>query len=202
MRAAVRAALGVPAGTVVIVLAARLEVGKGHHLLLEALAGLPRGSWQAWIAGGVQQPSEQPYLEALRRKADAAGIADSVLFLGQRDDIPALLAAADVYCQPNQSPDSFGLSFVEALAAGLPVITTRLGAAPEIVDESCGVLVEPASASALADALRHTLGDGDARRQMSAAARVRSRDFCDLSRSLSKLATDLQRAVSAAPVLT
>ena len=57
----------------------------------------------------------------------------------------ALLQAADVYCQLNRDPDSFGLSFVEALGASLPVITTRRGGAPEIVDATCGVLVEPAA---------------------------------------------------------
>jgi glycosyltransferase involved in cell wall biosynthesis len=47
-------------------------------------------------------------------------IADRVRFAGQRDDVPRLLAAADLHCQPNSSPEPFGVAFVEALAAGLP----------------------------------------------------------------------------------
>ena len=53
--------------------------------------------------------------------------------------MPALLAAADLFCQPNTAPEPFGLSLVEALQAGLPVVTSGIGGACEIVDASCGV---------------------------------------------------------------
>jgi glycosyltransferase involved in cell wall biosynthesis len=194
-----RAALGTGPESVVFVLAARLEAGKGHRAFIEALGHLPRGGWEGWIVGGVQEATGQAYLDGLRHQAAASGIAGSVRFLGQRRDVPELLAAADVYCQPNLDPDSFGFSFVEALAAGLPVITTRLGAAPEIVDHTCGVLIEPASMPALTEAVRRLLERPDERRQMSAAARRRAERFCDLPQSLENLAAALGRA---APLLT
>ena len=59
-------------------------------------------------------------------------------------DVPRLLAAADIHCQPNISPEPFGIAFIEALAAGLPVVTSAIGGAIEIVDDTCGRLV-PAS---------------------------------------------------------
>ena len=76
---------------------------------------------------------------------------ERVRFLGQRSDIPDVLGAADIHCQPNVDPEPFGVAFVEALHAGLPVVTTAIGAAPEVVDATCGVLV-PKDAGALAGA--------------------------------------------------
>ncbi len=194
-RDAVRVELGTPLDAVVIVLAARLEVGKGHALLIDGLSRLPAHGWEAWIAGGVQQPAERIYIDTLRRQAEAARLNGRLRFLGQRDDVARLLAAADVYCQPNQAPDSFGLSFIEALAAGLPVVTTRMGAAPEIVNGKCGVLTEPGSAIELSQALARLIDDGDERRAMSVAARSRAREFCDIRRSLVELAAHLTHAV-------
>ncbi len=64
------------------------------------------------------------------------------------------MAAADVYCQPNTGPEPFGIVFVEALYAGLPVVTSGFGGAAEIVDQTCGVLTPPGNCKAVADALR------------------------------------------------
>jgi glycosyltransferase involved in cell wall biosynthesis len=67
---------------------------------------------------------------------------------------PTLLVAADIHCQPNTGPEPFGIAFVEALYAGLPVVTTAIGGGLEIVDESCGKLVAPDDANALSKVLR------------------------------------------------
>ena len=73
--------------------------------------------------------------------ATELGISDRVRFAGQRDDVPGLLAAADVFCQPNTGPEPFGIAYVEALWSRLPVVATQFGGAQEIVDDSCGLLV-------------------------------------------------------------
>ena len=191
-RVTVRTELGIDPDAVVVALASRLESGKGHAQLLASIAELDaRATIEAWIIGGVQLAAEQSYLDALRRQASAAGIEARVRFLGQRDDVQRLLQAADVYCQPNRDPDSFGLSFVEALAASLPVITTRIGAASEIIDDSCGVLVAPGSNTGLTAALRRLVDTPEERKQMAGAALVRARRFCDLPASLSRLADEL-----------
>ena len=201
-RASVRRELGTAADAVAIVIAARMERWKGHDLLLESLAGLPAGKWEAWIVGGPQQPAEAPYYESLIARARQTGLSSRVRFLGQRPDVPRLLNAADVYCQPNREAEPFGLSFVEGLGAGLPVVTSNLGAAPEIVDATCGVLIEPGSVPALSAALG-TLIDVEAeRRRMSDGARIRAREFCDLPRALARLAAELARTLTIAPALT
>jgi glycosyltransferase involved in cell wall biosynthesis len=193
-RFAIRNALGTPHGAVVVMLAARLETGKGHAQLIDALAALGSLRWEAWIVGGVQREAEAAYLADLQKRAAETGVAGRVRFLGERTDIAELLAAADVYCQPNVAPDSFGLSFVEALASGLPVITARLGGAPEIVDDTCGILVAPGDAGQVTAALRAMIDDDVRRGRLAAAGRARARLFCDVRSSTLRLANLLSRA--------
>lgn len=198
-RARARAAIGAPDAAVVIVMASRLEPLKGHRLLIEALARLsPSADWQAWIVGGAQGSTEMKYSRELERSVTVAGLSERVRFLGERSDVAELLHAADVYCQPNVGPDAFGFSFVEALAAGLPVVTARLGAAPEIVNDGCGILVEPGSVDALVTALATLLSDRMLRVRLGANGRTRAADFCDLPNSLSRLASSLGAARLAA----
>jgi glycosyltransferase involved in cell wall biosynthesis len=179
VRAKVRSALGTPLDATVVVVASRLEAWKGHRLLLEALSQLrEEHGWICWIVGGPQRPAEARYRDDLGDQATAAGISDRVRFLGQRDDVPELLLAADIHCQPNETPEPFGIGFVEALSAGLPVVTTALGAAVEIVDESCGILVSPGRAE-LADALRHLLRDPSRRERLGRNGRARARALCE-----------------------
>jgi glycosyltransferase involved in cell wall biosynthesis len=116
--------------------------------------------------------------------------------------VQALLQAADVYCQPNRDPDSFGLSFIEALGASLPVVTTRMGGASEIVNTTCGVLVEPGSIAELTAALRRLLSHPAERRRMGEAARSRAAELCNLPQSLSRLARELAGLPSAVSSLS
>jgi len=99
-----------------------------------------------------------------------------------------LLAAADIHCQPNRDPEPFGNAFIEALHAGLPVVSTRMGGAAEIVTEACGVLVEPADAEGLAGALGRLVADPDARARLGAAGPSRAAELCDPARMLRRLA--------------
>jgi glycosyltransferase involved in cell wall biosynthesis len=134
-------------------------------------------------------------MESLRRRAAALGIADRVEFLGDRADVPSLLAGADIYCQPNIAPDAFGLSLVEAMAAGLPVVTSALGGAKEIVDETCGVLVTPHDSSALATQLAALLENRGHRERLGANGPERARMLCDPSIQMPRIAAILSRAV-------
>ena len=126
---------------VVIIQVSRMEPLKGQRVCLEALAQLRDDpGWTCWQVGGAQRPAEQRYLEELRAICDRLGISGRVKFLGQRSDIRELLARADIFCQPNLQPEAFGLTFIEALAAGLPVVGSAVGGTAEIVDERCGIL--------------------------------------------------------------
>lgn len=187
-RAALRRSLQTPAQDVVVMQASRLESWKGQHVLLGALATLREvPGWTCWIAGGVQRPSEAAYSEQLQAMARDRGIANRVRFLGERTDVPRLLAAADVFCQPNTAPEPFGLALVEALQAGVPVVTSGVGGACEIVDDSCGVLTPAGDASALAAALLRLIADPARVRRLGDAARMRSRAICDPTRQMRRI---------------
>jgi glycosyltransferase involved in cell wall biosynthesis len=143
--------------------------------------------WMCWQVGGTQRPSEIKYLDGLKRKAEQLGIAERVRFLDERSDVPKLLAAADIHCQPNTSPEPFGLSFVEALAARLPVVTTNIGGALEIVDETCGILVSPGDLNSLAEALRRLIKDDALRGKLGGAGPARARELCDVDAQMQRL---------------
>jgi glycosyltransferase involved in cell wall biosynthesis len=169
-RLAMRVALGVQnPDEVVLLIAARLERWKGHRLLLSALARLREDSrWRCWIAGGVQRPSEAAYLRELQAMAASSGLSGRVHFLGQRGDVPQLMAAADVLCQPNEGPEPFGIAYVEAMLWGLPVVTAAMGGALEVVPPEAGVLVPP-DATALAGALAGLIASPARRAELGAA---------------------------------
>jgi len=170
----------------VIVMASRFERPKGQLTLLEAAADL-RGDWTAWIAGGVQRTSEEPLAQELLAFVRARGLERRVRFLGERRDVPAILRGADVLCQPNLAPESFGLTFVEALHAGLPVVTSDIGGAREIVTAKCGMLLPPGDVAALRAALQVLVDDPDRRQALGAAGPARATSLCDPAMQIQRL---------------
>ena len=195
-RSRLRASLGADDRTPVVIVASRFEQWKGHRPLVEALARIPE-PWQLWIAGRPQRAEENAYERQLRELVAAAGADVRVRFLGERRDVAACMRAADIHCQPNTAPEPFGLAFIEALYAGLPIVTTALGGALEIVTDACGVLVPAGDAGALTRALRRLVTDPEARRSLGAAGPVRARELCDPRRQLGALA-----ALVASPAAT
>ena len=185
---ALRAENETPGGATVIIQVSRLEEWKGHRLHLQALARLrEKPDWVVWFAGGAQRPHEARYLSELQQLAATLGVAERVRWLGQRPDVPRLLQAADIFCQPNTGPEPFGIVFVEALYAGLPVVATALGGALEIVDETCGILTPPDDADALATAVQSLLDAPERRQQYAAPAQTRARELCEPQAQLKRL---------------
>jgi glycosyltransferase involved in cell wall biosynthesis len=185
-RAQVRAALGAGNDDVAIVIASRLERWKGHVALLRAAARLD-GNWSIWVAGGAQRPHEREFETEIRVAAAASGVTARVRFLGERTDVPDLLAAADIHCQPNVAPEPFGIAFVEALHAGLPVVASDAGGALEIVTAECGVLVPAGNVGALRDTLAALIQDAARRARLGAAGPARARELCDPVRQVARL---------------
>ena len=148
---------------------------------MEALGRLRHvPDWIWWQVGGAQRPAETAFLDSLGASARRLRIAEPrAASLGERSDVPRLLAAADVHCQANLKPEPFGIALVEALAAGLPVVTTALGGAVEIVDGTCGVLVPPGDVGALASALDRLIVDAPFRARLAAGAPARAARLCE-----------------------
>jgi glycosyltransferase involved in cell wall biosynthesis len=185
---AARSEFTTPTDAVVVVHTARMQEWKGHRLLMQAASRInSNGQWILWFVGGAQREIEESYLTSLRATAAELRIEDRVRFLGQRSDVERLLAASDIYCQPNISPEPFGIAFIEALYAGIPVVTTQIGGANEIVNDLCGVMVPPDDPKELAAALQRLIADGEVRRQLGCAGPARARELCDPVKQIEKV---------------
>jgi glycosyltransferase involved in cell wall biosynthesis len=193
-RERVRNGLKTASEAVVLMQSSRMEHWKGHTLLLDALAQIADiPQWVCWIAGGPQRPQEVSYERALRARASGLGLNGRVLFLGQRSDVPLLLGAADIFCQPNLRAEPFGIAFIEAMQAALPVVTTASGGPLEIIEGDCGALVEGNDAVSLAPVLRELIEDKGLRRILGSAASHRASQLCDPGRQLRLLHSTIRR---------
>lgn len=151
-----RADLGLPEGPLVGVFS-RLAPWKGQHVVVDALRSLPELNC---ILVGSALFGEDAYGEKLMQHVQEAGLSDRVHFLGQRNDVRVLMQAVDVVIHPSVDPEPFGLTLVEAMSVGTPLIATDAGAASEILEEGrAGYLIPPGDPAALADALNHYLAD-------------------------------------------
>ncbi|HSE36867.1 MAG TPA: glycosyltransferase [Blastocatellia bacterium] len=151
-----------------LLIVARLHPEKGHHYLFQALPDIQRRvnrPVRLLVAG------TGPFEAAYREEVRASGCEDIVSFLGFRKDSPDLMAAADLLILPSVA-EAFGLALTEALYLRTPVVATRVGGIPEIVDDGVdGILVPPADSKALADAIVDLLNDQRRRQRMAGAGR-------------------------------
>ena len=196
-RAATRAELGTAADAVVIIQASRMERWKGQALHLEALGMIAGVSgWECWFVGGPQRAAEQAYFDSLVGRAGELGLESRVRFLGQRPDVGRLLGAGDIYCQPNFGPEPFGIVFIEAMYAALPVVTTAIGGVMETVDERLGILVPANDPAALAAALRRLIEDGGLRKRLGERGPARAAELCEPGPRMRELAAILKEVVA------
>ncbi|GEM_PF-2678590 len=202
-RSAARAALDLDERNFVLLLPATLQPGKGQDVAVDAAHMLARSDRDTcagravWLfAGGehYQAPGWRAVLEARIRDQ---GLAGEVHLLGHREDMPALLAAADAVALPSELTEGTPCAILEAFAAGRPVVAARTGAVPEAVDAQVGALVPPGDAAALADAVARLWQDTQLRARLGAAARARAQERYDVRRIAARLAdtlVDLARA--------
>jgi L-malate glycosyltransferase len=155
-----------PARTIITV--ANLRPEKSHETLIAAVALLA-----ADLPGlQLQIVGDGPRRETLEANVRAAGLDRRVSFLGHREDIPELLAQADVFVLPSQS-EAFPNGAIEAMAAGLPVIASAVGGLLDLIEHGdTGLLVQPGDAAALAHALRRVLTDRPLAARLGNAARA------------------------------
>lgn len=153
---------GIAEGEVLIVNVGRLVPVKDQATLLHALALLPEGApWRCWIIGNG------PDREVLETLSAQLGIEDRVRFLGHREDVPDLLPLADIFALSSVN-EGFGRVILEAFAAGLAVIATRVGGIPTVLEKGrAGRLVAPKDPEALAAGLRELIGDPEERLQLA-----------------------------------
>jgi glycosyltransferase involved in cell wall biosynthesis len=190
-----RAELRAPLDSVIIIQVSRMEPGKGHLDHLKALARLPDSlAWTCWIVGGVERAAEKKYFDELTKASITLGLENRVRFLGHRSDVKDLLSAADIFCQPNRGGEGFSIAFLEAFAAGLPIVTTALGGALEIVDETCGFLLQPGDTLALGRTLQMLIENSAMRTKLGTSGRRRVQNLCDPKTQLARLSALLMNS--------
>ncbi|MFV1959852.1 MAG: glycosyltransferase family 4 protein [Planctomycetota bacterium] len=166
----VRAGLGVGGSDVLLLGLGALVERKGFDVVLEALGALEPSARRrvALRIGG-----EGEARSALVARTRALGLESTVAFLGAREDVGDLLAAADVFVMPSRR-EGLGVAALEAMGAGLPVVASRVGGlAFSVVDGETGLLVEPDDAPSLATALGRLVGDEALRQRLGQGARAR-----------------------------
>ena len=173
-RGEARAHLCWPLDSFLIGIVARLVVSKGHLLLVDTFARLVQKVPQAKLLI-VGEGYTRPQVEA--RIRDLA-LESSVMLLGERHDVPEILAALDVFCLPSET-EGMPITLLEAMAASLPVVITRVGAVPSVVDDGVsGLLIPPFDSAALERALLTLAADPQRAATMGRAGRARvERDY-------------------------
>lgn len=144
---ALRAELGIPLETPLVVTIGRLTRQKGQADLVRAMARVDPGTLLI-VGHGEEERS-------LRACALEAGVGERVKFAGWRSDVRRILTASDVFCLPSRW-EGFGLVLLEAMREERPIVATSVGAIPEVLD-GVGYVVPPGDVAGLADALRQAL---------------------------------------------
>lgn len=180
-RLATRAALGTPADAPVILMVGRLVAEKGYPELFAAMKNVEA---HLWVAGTrLASDHARPVDAALAEDAELAG---RVHLLGERDDVPQLMAAADLFTLPSHR-EGMPRSIIEAMMTGLAVVATDIrGSREEVVDGETGLLVPVADADALAAALAMLAADPVRRTAMGSAGRSRALDLYDETKVIAR----------------
>jgi len=166
--------LGLPPGAPIVAVLSRLSPIKGLEYFLEAVRTVAAKAPEArFLIVGQAEPQDAEYRRTLETYADRLGLGRRLVFTGLRLDVPQVLDEVAVSVLPSLSE---GLSNVllESMAAGVPVVATRVGGSPEAVEEGVtGFLVPPRDAAGLAGAISRVLEDRDLAARLGRAGRAR-----------------------------
>jgi glycosyltransferase involved in cell wall biosynthesis len=171
-----------------VAIVARLSPEKGHLVLVDAVATLRAQGREVLV--DVIGPEVDEYGDVVRRAAEAAGIADAFVWHGALPphDVATVLAQADVFCLPTFA-EGLPVVIMEAMARGVPVVTTYIAGIPELaVDHATALVVPAARADLLAAAMTEALTDGALRGRLATAATAAVREQHDITKNAKGLA--------------
>jgi L-malate glycosyltransferase len=184
-RGAMRRELGVPDGAVALATIAQLTPWKGQDDAIRILAELASGGENAVLliagsakfAGAGTQFDNAAFERRLHELVAELGVEERVLFLGERSDVPAILAATDLLLLPSWR-EAFGRIAIEAMAMAVPVAATEVGGPAEIVRPGVdGLVLPPRQPQRWARELQPLIRSGELRRQYGDRARARAQEF-------------------------
>ncbi len=194
----IRRELGLPREGPFLLCVGRLDPQKGHLVLFEAMREVVRRvpAARLVVAGAPQQASVE-YVAELRALATSPELREAILLIGERRDVPRLMAACDLFVLASLW-EGLGLVFLEAMAAAKPVVATRVSAVPEVVlDGETGLLVPPGDPEALAGALIRLCEDAGLRRRLGLAGYRRVREHFSADRMVDETIAIYREALAA-----
>ncbi len=168
-KTAVRSELGLDANAYLAAVVGTLKEQKGHRYLIEAAASIVSqySNWHLLVIGDGELGEE------LQAQTDRLGLGEHIHFLGNRHDVPDLLAASDLFVLPSLW-EGLPMALIEAMATGLPIVATQVsGTIQVMVPDETGILVPPGEAQKLTEAVLQILSDSERALAMGAAARRR-----------------------------
>lgn len=155
-------------GNLRLIIACRQEERKGTDVVIDALPSIAEvyaGVTLDVVGGGS-------LLESLKERSEALAVRNRIVFHGKvgQQEVVRLLKTAHLFCYPTSASEGFPKVVLEALAAGLPVITTRVSVLPQLIASGCGRLLNEGTSGALADAIKEICANEELYRQMSTNA--------------------------------
>ncbi len=175
----IREELDIAQGTVLLGCIGRIEKRKGHEHLIAAMRDINNAKL-VLVGRGVQKD-----IHELTMHCNSFNIADRVMYIGYRDDIPALLKAIDIFVFPSIRGEGFSRAILEAMAAGKPVVASDDGGNAEaVVDGLTGYIIPTGDSSSLAMKLNELVGDEKKRTAMGRAGRKRVEAFFTIQRNV------------------
>ena len=190
-----RSELRLPDDAVVITTICRLYKPRDVETILRAFASLVGTDPPTYLLVVGDGP-DRPHIEALR---DRLGLGSRVILTGQRNDIPDVMAASDIFTLTTWGWEGLPFTVLEAMASARPVVATRAGGIPEaVVEGETGLLVPRRDVPALSDAYACLIADASLRSRMGAAGRERARSMFSQKRMIELTSAVYDRLVSQA----
>ncbi|KAF7597916.1 MAG: glycosyl transferase family 1 [Candidatus Dactylopiibacterium carminicum] len=190
-KVAAREKLGLDTNAVWIGIVATLRSWKGHRYLMKAIAELNDPRIRLAIVG------DGPQREKLNRLAVELGLARSIRFAGQQRDVLPWLQALDIFVLPSYANEGVSQAVMQAMAVGLPVITTPIGSSADVVRPGMtGLVVPPKDIQALGGAIRQLLDKPGEADRLGNAAHNFALEHCGIERMLTRMEAVFQRAAS------
>jgi glycosyltransferase involved in cell wall biosynthesis len=178
--AGLRAELGIAANTAIVLAVGNLYPVKGHATLLAALATLPPNAHVVIAGRGAEA-------EPLLARAALMGLGDRLHLLGHRDDVTAVLRAADVFVQPSLA-EGLPLAVLEAMFAGAPIVASDVGDIAQAIGPDAGLIVPAGDALALSVAITRLLEQPFLARALGASAHARAERQYGITRAVERYA--------------
>jgi glycosyltransferase involved in cell wall biosynthesis len=194
----IRQDFGIPADMPIMVIASRLFYWKGHAELIEALALVKETipDFRLLIVGEDDPratPGRGPFSEELKGLTAELGLTEQVVFTGFRKDMPAIMAAADIFTHPSFE-EPFGMVYVEAMAMKKPIITLNQGGSAEVVEHGkSGLLSSPKDIKQMAENIICLIQDPDVRQRMGDYGRHRAESYYNPHRTTLDMENDYRK---------